>query len=169
VTRCRLRAFAAFALSHVRTQCVAPSRQPIANVYWAAYARPRYRIVRGCNQALFLGFLALLAIGVFSWAVGQKKEDKKDAPVAQVFIVQPPTAMSPSLPLAAPPAVSPILFKTGQAVLPAEGMAELVKARDYLRGHPDLGVLALAYTDTRGGGASIGRWRAAAHRPCAVP
>jgi hypothetical protein len=119
---------------------------------WAAYTRLRYRIVKGCNRAFVRGFLALLAIGMFSWAVGQKKEDKKDAPVAQIFVVQPPAALPPSQPTALP-AVNPILFKTGQAVLSTEGMAELAKARDYLRGHPDTAVLAFAYTDTRGGGA----------------
>jgi outer membrane protein OmpA-like peptidoglycan-associated protein len=119
---------------------------------WAAYTRLRYRIVKGCNRAFVRGFLALLAIGMFSWAVGQKKEDKKDAPVAQIFVVQPPAALPPSPPTALP-AVNPILFKTGQAVLSTEGMAELAKARDYLRGHPDTAVLAFAYTDTRGGGA----------------
>ncbi|MFM0108800.1 OmpA family protein [Paraburkholderia rhynchosiae] len=80
-----------------------------------------------------------------------KKEDKKDAPVAQIFVVQPPGALPPSQPTALP-TVNPILF-TGQAVLSTEGMAELAKARDYLRGHPDTAVLAFAYTDTRGGGA----------------
>lgn len=115
---------------------------------WGAYTRLRYRIVKGCNLAFRLGFLALVAIGVFSWAVGH---DKKDAPVAQIFVVQPPAALPPSPPMAALPAVNPILFETGQAVLSTEGMAELAKARDYLRGHPDIGVLALAYTDTRGG------------------
>lgn len=120
---------------------------------WAAYSRLRYRIVKGCNRAFVLGFLALLAIGMFSWAVGQKKEDKKDPPAAQVFVVQPPAAPPPSPPAAALPALNPILFETGRAALSTEGMAELAKARDYLRGHPDTAVLAFAYTDTRGGGA----------------
>ncbi|MGF6931307.1 outer membrane protein OmpA-like peptidoglycan-associated protein [Paraburkholderia sp. UCT70] len=120
---------------------------------WAAYTRLRYRIIKGCNLAFVMGFAALVAIGMFSWAVGQKKEETKDVPAAQIFVVQPPAALPPSPPAAPLPAVNPILFKTGQAALSTEGMAELAKARDYLRGHPDTAVLAFAYTDTRGGGA----------------
>lgn len=121
---------------------------------WAAYSRLRYRIVRGCQRALVLGFLALLAIGMFSWAVGQKREDKTEAPMAQVFVVQPPAAPPPpsSPGAAALPMLNPILFETGRATLSIEGTAEIAKARDYLRSHPETGVLVFAYTDTRGSG-----------------
>lgn len=120
---------------------------------WAAYVRLRYRIVKGCNRVFVLGFLALLAIGMFSWAVGQKKEDKSDALPAQVFFIEPPAALLRSPASEAPPALDPIMFETGRAVLSVEGMAELAKARDYLRSHPFAGVLIFAYTDTRDGGA----------------
>nr|WP_284507926.1 OmpA family protein [Caballeronia sp. GACF4] len=120
---------------------------------WAAYTRLRGRVVDGCNRALGLGFAALVAIGVFSWAVGQKKEVKVDPPVTQVFVIATPVSNPPpppSPPVAALPALNPILFETGKAVLSAEGMTELAKSRDYLRGHRDTCVLVLAYTDTRG-------------------
>jgi len=140
-------------LIDIRRQIYDSLQDDLGNVnQWAAYTRLRYRIVKGCNEAFVLGFAALVAIGVFSWAVGQKKEDKKEVPVAQIFVVQPPPALPPpSPPVAALPAVNPILFETGKAVLSIEGITELAKVRDYMRGHPDIGVLALAYTDTRGG------------------
>ncbi|WP_143040631.1 OmpA family protein [Paraburkholderia caballeronis] len=117
---------------------------------WAAFTRMHYRVVKGCNEAFVLGFLALLAIGVFSWAIGQKK----DAP-PQIFVVPPVPVPPPSPPVLPPvaalPDLRPILFETGKAELLVDGLAELAKARDYLRGHPETGLLALAYTDTRGG------------------
>jgi outer membrane protein OmpA-like peptidoglycan-associated protein len=134
-----------------RRQAFEDRANSVQAVYdWAAFTRMHYRVVKGCNKALILGFLALIAIGFFAWAVGQKK----DTP-PQIFVVQQPSAPSPSQPTSAPvaalPALGPILFETGDAVLSGGSMTELAKARDYLRGHPDTGVLALAYTETRGG------------------
>ncbi|MDB5946004.1 MAG: OmpA family protein [Ramlibacter sp.] len=120
---------------------------------WAAYVRLRYRIIRGCNKAFLLGLAALCAIGVFSWAVGQRNEegDKKEAAQQAHVIVLGGTAPTPAQPGAAPlPLLNAILFETGRSNLSAEGMTETAKARDFLRTHPDTGVLAFAYTDTRG-------------------
>lgn len=121
---------------------------------WGAYVRLRYRVIKGCEKALRFGLAALCAIGLFSWAVGEKKKDadekKEAAQPAQVIIVgaAAPTPMPPgATPL---PVLNAILFETGRATLSAQGLAEAARARDFLRAHSDVGVLVFAYTDTRG-------------------
>lgn len=114
---------------------------------WATFYRMRYRIAKGCNRVFVLGFMTLLAIGTFSWAIGPTTEDEKKVPTAQILLVQPTTVPSSPAEL---PELDPVLFEVGRAALSAEGLTQLAKARAYLRAHPGTAVLVLAYSGTSG-------------------
>ncbi len=48
------------------------------------------------------------------------------------------------------PQLAPVLFAIGKADLDAATIQAIAAARDFLRAHPDTGILLLAHTDTLG-------------------
>ena len=110
------------------------------NICWASFTRLHQRISEGMNTIFFKGFIALIAIATFSWAVNPPKTDgivvfRNVADIKTVSDV---------------PHFEPVLFDLGKADMTTDGIETLHAARDYMRKHPNAGLLIYAHTDTLG-------------------
>lgn len=111
---------------------------------WAAFMRMSIRYRIGIRYVLWLGLIALVFLSLFSWAVASTKETKTPS---IIVVNTPPTGSQPGV----LPQLEPVLFDFGKSNIRPDALLIIRSARDKLKSHPDLGVLLLAYTDTKGG------------------
>jgi outer membrane protein OmpA-like peptidoglycan-associated protein len=129
--------------------------------HWSGFTRLHVRVSRGIKTVFWIGLPAILTIAVFALAANSAKKVPTSLPA--VYVV---TSSSPVVSVVATspmPVLRPILFATGKFDLTSEAVTRLSVARDYLRTHPNAGVLIFANTDTVGGEAvnhSLARRRA---------
>lgn len=114
--------------------------------HWSAFTRLHYRVRRGVDDVLKRGVIALMLIGAFSWCVSAQKDKPAGSSVVVIGNLTPVTEGRSDL-----PPIKPIQFVTGKWDLSKEAIDMIGTARDYLRSHPETGVLVFAYTDTQGG------------------
>lgn len=117
--------------------------------HWSAFTRLHFRVRQGVNIALWWGLVALAFIAAFSWAVSGPKDKSTVSPIVVNCggggCKQDPESAKTL------PAIEPVLFETDKWNLSPDAFRVLGVARDFLRAHPDTGVLVFAYTDTQGG------------------
>ncbi len=106
------------------------------NLCWATFTRLHQRISDGMRIIFSWGFLALIAIAIFAWAVNPPKTDG-------IVIFRNAADIKT-------PHFDPVLFELGKADITPSGIETLHAARDYMRKHPNAGLLIYAHTDTLG-------------------
>jgi outer membrane protein OmpA-like peptidoglycan-associated protein len=115
--------------------------------HWSAFVRFHYRVTIGMNIVLFLGLLALVCLGAFSWAVGKKP----NTPAPPTFVLLPGISQSSASTTEGLPRLPPVHFQTGSSALTKEGYEVVNRARNLLKENGAASLLVYGYTDTRGG------------------
>lgn len=118
--------------------------------HWSAFTRLHVRVSRGIDTVFWAGLAAIISIAVFAVASNAPKKETASAPTVYVVLPSSPSPLRAADPL---PVLPPVLFATGKAELSRQAVADIDKARDHLRAHPDVGILIVAHTDTVGGDA----------------
>lgn len=118
--------------------------------HWSAFTRLHVRVSKGTDTVFWAGLAAIVFIAVFAVASNAPKQDAASAPTVYVVLPSSPSPVAAADPL---PVLPPLLFASGKAELSAQAVADIDKARDHLRAHPDVGILIVAHTDTVGGDA----------------
>ncbi|HUG22228.1 OmpA family protein [Piscinibacter sp.] len=153
-------------LAQERMDRFAPSLTRV--LAYGVYIRFYERLRRAMPQLFGLGIAALVSLTAFGILV--QAPDKAEEPKTLIFN-NIPAAAPASAPVAGLPALEPVGFATGKALLTPEGLAAVDKARAALREHPQTSLLLYAHTDTVAGArvnAALARRRALAVREALV-
>ncbi|MGZ5186569.1 MAG: OmpA family protein [Caldimonas sp.] len=113
--------------------------------HWAGFTRLHQRVSAGIRRVFWLGFLALLCIGLFAWAASPPKAES--ASRSTVVIEE---RARPVDPPASAPRFEPVLFDVAKIDLSAAALERIGRVCDHLRQHPEAALLVYAYTDTQG-------------------